>query len=436
MKYPSWGLIPEVKSEITLMAESKDMSGFFARALDQSQSLLGRGLGRSYGDSCLNDGGALLVGTGLNKFISFDAERGLLTCEAGVSFDEILKTFVPKGWFLPVTPGTKFVTVAGAIANDVHGKNHHAAGNFGHFVESILLARSDGAEINCSRNENTELFFATIGGLGLTGLILKASFYLRPIQSAFIDEEQIRFKSLKEFFELSKQSEENYEYTVAWVDCINGKDLKGIFIRGNHSEYGDLIPHKPSKIKVPIFLPNWVLNSLSIRIFNWLYYLKNFKKVKTRHVHYEPFFYPLDAIQNWNRIYGKRGFYQYQFVLPDEPTTHGALEEIFSLIKKSGQGSFLAVLKTFGEIPSQGLMSFPHSGVTLALDFANTPKTHHLFDELEKKVLKAGGRVYPAKDAHMSQEAFRQFYRNTEDFKKYVDARFASSFSRRVGIHT
>lgn len=369
--FPSWGFYPEAKDQSVAT-----LSNRFQSLPTTSQSLLPRGLGRSYGDSCLNNNNTLVISSPLNHFIEWNKETGIIRCEAGVSFDEILKLVVPRGWFLPVTPGTKFVTVGGAIANDVHGKNHHKAGNFGHHVLKFELLRSTGERLICSRAENSELFFATIGGLGLTGFITWAEFKLAPINSSWIVQQQIQFHSLEEFFQLSAESEKDYEYTVSWVDCVTpGKDVRGIFIRGNQAsprQENNLQVHADPGIKrIPFFLPDWVLNSFSIRAFNELYYNKNFSDDKTNVVHYEPFYYPLDAIHDWNRIYGRRGFLQYQCVVPYKNDSGKALAEIFALFKKTQMGSFLAVLKTFGSIKSEGLLSFPQEGVTLALDFAN-----------------------------------------------------------------
>lgn len=431
--FPSWGLYPKVDNQ-----NLRNLTARFESLPQSDQSLLPRGLGRSYGDSCLNENGLLIGSSLLNHFISFDATTGILRCEAGISFDEILRFAVPQGWFLPVTPGTKFVTVAGAIANDVHGKNHHTAGNFGHHVTCFELLRSSGDRVLCSREQNSELFFATIGGLGLTGFITWAEFKLKKISSSWIEQEQIQFESLQEFFELSTQSEHSHEFTVSWVDCVNAsKDIRGIFIRGNTNQpvSADNFKthnHESSKT-IPVFFPNWALNSLSIRAFNELYYRKNVSTVKTNTVHYEPFYYPLDSIHHWNKIYGKRGFLQYQFVVPFKNDSGAALAEIFKILKQSQMGSFLAVLKTFGSIPSEGLLSFPKEGVTLALDFPNHgDKLFQVLNQCDRIVKSVQGAVYPAKDARMSKENFEAFYPRLSEFEKHIDPKFSSSFWRRV----
>lgn len=429
----SWGLYPQIHNQ-----KYQDLANRLTKLPETTQPLLGRGLGRSYGDSCLNEGGLLIGSSKLNHFISFNSETGILCCESGVSFDEILQFSVPRGWFLPVTPGTKFVTVAGAIANDVHGKNHHKAGNFGHHVLSFELLRSSGERVLCSRQKNTDLFFATIGGLGLTGFITWVEFELKQIKSAFIEQEQIQFHSLQEFFDISLQSEHTHEFTVSWVDCVNSTDeIRGLFMRGNFRtepcENNFKVHNSKTWKHIPCFFPEWVLNSTSIKAFNQLYFHKNLASQKANSTHYEPFFYPLDAISQWNKIYGARGFLQYQFVIPYKADSGTALREIFKLIQGSQMGSFLAVLKTFGSIKSEGMMSFPREGVTLALDFANYGSAlFALLDECDKIVRSVHGSVYPAKDARMNKENFHAFYPQWNQFEKFMDPHFSSSFWRRV----
>lgn len=435
-RYESWGRYPK--------SEPAAVEPVYWRSeplrLDRfDRPVLPYGLGRSYGDSCLNDGGVLLDTLGLNRFISFDTDRGILRCEAGVTVDEILEVIVPHGWFLPVTPGTKHVTVGGAIANDIHGKNHHVAGTFGCHVTKFELERSTGERIICSPTENAELFRATIGGLGLTGLILWAEFTLKSIDNAMIQMERIRFASLDEFFEISAESADTYEYIVAWIDCLaQGSELgRGVFIRGNHVE-GDhgLMTNGDSFLRVPFEFPSFALNPLTMKAFNSAYYRSQLRKHVRKIVHYEPFFYPLDAVGDWNKIYGRRGFFQYQCVVPTG-ADGAAIREIIRRIVESGQASFLDVLKEFGDVPSPGMLSFPRPGVTLALDFPNEgEKTLALFDELDALVREGGGVVYPAKDARMSAENFQAFYPEWKAFSRYVDPNFSSSFWRRVTCET
>lgn len=397
--------------------------------------LLPFGLGRSYGDSCLNEGGTLLSTTSLSRFISFDHATGVLACEAGVSLAEILQLVVPRGWFLPVTPGTKFVTLGGAIANDVHGKNHHADGTFGRHVRRFELLRSDGSRRICSPTENVELYRATIGGLGLTGLITWAEIQLRPIANPLIAAESIRFRDLDEFYEINAASERDYRYTVAWVDVTaGGKRLgRGIYNRGNHAAPVDRDLPKlrwTSRITVPFDAPSFTVNPLTVRAFNFAYYRKQLRKVRAGLTPYEPFFYPLDALAKWNRVYGRKGFFQYQCVVPQESD---AMRRILAEIARSAEGSPLVVLKTFGSLESPGMLSFPRPGVTLALDFPNRgERTLRLFERLDAIVAEVGGRLYPAKDARMPASLFQQSYPNWREFAAYVDPKFSSSFWRRV----
>jgi hypothetical protein len=400
-------------------------------------------LGRSYGDSCLNNGGTLIDMSGLDRFISLDTSTGLLRCEAGITLGQILERLVPQGWFLPVVPGTKYVTVGGAIANDIHGKNHHAAGTFGCHVTKFELLRSDQSRLLCSPTENEDLYRATIGGLGLTGLIIWAEIQLKKIDSPWIEAEFIRFESLDDFFPLAEESAADFEYTVSWIDCTaQGNSLgRGIFIRGNHSTKdlpGRKAPSLGTMFSVPADMPNFLLNRFSIKTFNFLYFYKQGPKPIRRLLHYNPFFFPLDAIDSWNRMYGSRGFFQYQPVIPQPSPlrvkgTCEPIRELFEKIAKSGGGSFLTVLKDFGSVKSPGLMSFPRPGVTLALDFPNRgTETLQLFEQLDAIVHEHGGRLYPAKDARMSPQSFREFFPESETFTEYIDPKISSSFWRRV----
>lgn len=394
------------------------------------------GLGRSYGDSCLNDGGDLLLTRALDHIIAFDAECGLIRCEAGVSLEELLQVIVPRGWFLPTTPGTKFVTIGGAIANDIHGKNHHRAGTFGCHVTKLELLRSTGERLICSPSENASWFAATIGGLGLTGLITWAEVQLRRIANSMIEVESLKFANLDEFLAISAESDEHFEHTVAWVDCLaKGASLgRGVFLRGNHAgpENQVLQLHRPPRLSMPVEFPDFALNHFTIQAFNTLYYARAGHAPSHQVVHYDPFFYPLDALSQWNRIYGRRGFFQYQLVVPFSDNQQ-AIRKVFARIAASGQGSFLAVLKTFGARPSPGMLSFPCPGVTLALDFPNQGQgTLALFTELDQIVLAAGGRIYPAKDARMTARTFQESYPRWQDFRQYIDPGFSSSFWRRV----
>lgn len=427
MSPQSWGRLPAAPQDGVRLAFRSD-------ALPPSEgSVLAHGLGRSYGDVCLNDGGQLLLTRALDRFIDFDAERGVLRCEAGLSLAEILAFALPGGWFLPVTPGTKFVTVGGAIANDVHGKNHHKVGSFGEHVLSLELLRSDGQRIVCSRSENADWFGATIGGLGLTGLITSAELQLRRVRSAMMDVTTTRFGRLSEFFELSRASDATHEYTVAWLDCFaRGTSLgRGLFMRANHSDGSPqaLLSERvrDPRISVPFAPPISAVNPLTSRAFNSIYY--PWSSVGESRQHYEPYFYPLDGIGQWNRMYGPRGFYQYQCVVPSAEAIH----ELIDVVARSGAASFLNVLKAMGPQNSPGWLSFPRPGYTLALDFPNRgTETLRLFETLDRIVLTAGGAIYPAKDARMPGALFRQAYPRWQDVERLRDPKFSSSFWRRV----
>lgn len=430
----SWGHYPQVETRqvtsVYWLNELPDLASF-------EGSVLPFAYGRSYGDSCLNADGVALDVTHLNRFIAFDDQNGILRCEAGVSLAEVLKLIVPRGWFLPVTPGTKFISVGGAIANDVHGKNHHRGGTFGRYVTRFELLRSDGQRLLCSPTENADLFRATIGGLGLTGVILWAEFSLKPIANPFIDMERIRYSTLEEFLDISAASEHDFEYTVAWIDCLAGaKQLgKGLFIRGNHNR-DEEYRHKPLPKKLPLLvpfnLPSFTLNKLTVKAFNTVIYHSQLSTKIERVIPYEPFFYPLDSIHEWNRIYGKSGFLQYQCVVPMADGCE-IMRDILGRISRSGEGSFLVVLKTFGDTPSPGLLSFPRPGITLALDFSfHGKKTLQLCEELDAVVRTSGGSVYPAKDARMTAESFQAYFPQWHEFEQYIDPKFSSSFWRRV----
>lgn len=427
---PSWGRYPNASQRL-ISLESRH-----APLPQVDGTVLPRGNGRSYGDSCLNDQGTLLVTRTLDRYIQFDPATGLLECEAGVLLSEILDLAVPQGWFLPVTPGTKFVTVGGAIANDVHGKNHHKAGTFGRHVLEFELLRSDGSRRTCSPEQYSEWFAATIGGLGLTGLVTRAKIQLRRVAGPWMSCEVRRFDDLPGFFRMSQDSDRDYEYTVAWIDCASqGKSFgRGIFTRANHAPANpDSRPRAPSRrLRVPLTPPVSLINPLSLRAFNALYYHR--RRISISHVtmHYEPHFYPLDSIGDWNRIYGPHGFMQYQCVVPPNASLD-CMEMLLRTIASSGEGSFLAVLKQFGNIASPGMLSFPRSGATLALDFSNRgPRTLALLNRLDDIVASAGGAVYPAKDARMPARHFKQYFPAWETFSHYIDPKFSSSFWRRV----
>ncbi|MCE3009293.1 MAG: FAD-binding oxidoreductase [Proteobacteria bacterium] len=422
----SWGRFPRVSQR---QADASPLKPI----LPLDRLFLPRGMGRSYGDSCLNSRGQLLSTSKLDHLVSFDPETSCLVAEAGVRLAEIIHVFGPKGYFLPVSPGTKWVTLGGAVANDIHGKNHHLAGSFGNHVVELLLLRSNGERLHCSRLQNSELFFATIGGLGLTGLVLEVTIKLKKVSSLWIDQNVTRFRSLDEFYDLSLQKS-HHEYTVAWIDCLNPHG-RGLFIAGDHSSRtSGPPPVKTRKLRVPFTFPSITLNPFTVRAFNWAYFHRQLKSVKASTVSYDPFFYPLDVIHDWNLIYGSAGFVQYQFVVP--PTNEGkkALSKVFQNISESGEGSFLAVLKTFGDIPSEGCLSFSRPGYTLALDFKVKPEVFKLLDRLDDLVFSCGGALYPAKDARMSPQSFRASFPDLQKFLPHIDPKISSDFARRMEI--
>lgn len=389
-------------------------------------------MGRSYGDVCLNPDGVLWVTTGLDHFIAFDDNTGCLACEAGVLLRDIQRLVIPRGWILPVTPGTQMVTVGGAIANDVHGKNHHVLGSFGDHVQRIRLVRTDGETIDCGPQLQQDWFAATVGGLGLTGVIVEAEIQLRRVAGPWLDTETVPYANLDEFFHLADDSEVDWEHTVSWIDCISGGGGRGLFMRGNPTDAGQRPEPKGRKLTMPIVPPVSLVNRLSLRPFNIAYY--NLKKWQAGRAiaHYEPFFYPLDNLLEWNRMYGPKGFFQYQSVVPRE-VGQDAVQAMLKEIARSGDGSFLAVLKTFGNRQPIGMLSFPQPGVTLALDFPNHgARTLKLFARMDDIVREAGGRLYPAKDARMPRELFEAGYPRLNEFLKYRDPGISSGMSRRL----
>lgn len=399
-------------------------------------SYLARGLGRSYGDCCLNDRGVLLATLYLNRLITFDQKAGVITCEAGVSLGDILSVTAPHGWFLPVLPGTKHVSVGGAIANDVHGKNHHLKGTFGEHVREMSILRSDGEVIRCDQDNNAQLFRATIGGLGLTGVILHASLELQKIESPWMLSVNQPFYSLDEFFEISAQMNTGYEYSVAWMDCASKGALfgRGIFMCGEHVASGDQDlktrgqPRRPALSLPPIF-PSGLLRPPLISAFNRAYYYAKVSKSGERSTHYDSYFFPLDAIGGWNRAYGRAGFFQFQGLIPRE---RAVFLELFSMLKNSEFASYLTVVKEFSERPSAGLMSFARPGITVCFDFPNRPGVPEFIKRLNDFACANNGAIYPAKDAGMSSNNFMASFPNANTFAKSVDNAFSSDFWRRV----
>jgi len=427
----SWGRYPRLVHRVVHKPAWHDELPEILRSA-ASGSLLPFGLGRSYGDSCLNGGRDLIDCRRLDGFLGFDESTGVLRCEGGVSLRDIIEVVLPRGWFLPVTPGTSFVSVGGAIANDVHGKNHHCAGTFGAHVRQIALHRSDTGLLCCSAGENPDMFRATIGGLGLTGVIVWADVQLKRVSGPWIASESIPFNSLTTFLDLSHASNDRFEYTVAWVDCFSGKRVRGVFFRGNHASDSPRRKFRPSHgPTVPVALPEWVLNRWSIRAFNDAYYAVHARRKGPALEPYDAFFYPLDSIRQWNLLYGRQGFLQYQCVIPAGHSE--ACEELLERSARSGMGSFLGVLKQFGSAPAAGMLSFPRPGLTLALDFPmRGERTLNLMRSFDEVVQQSGGALYPAKDARMSPAMFETSFPRWRDFTPYQDPKISSSFWRRV----
>ena len=363
-----------------------------------------------------------------------------MECESGISIKEVLDVIVPKGWFLPVVPGTSYVTIGGAIANDIHGKNHHNHGSFGNFIEYMEVLKSNGDYLICSIDENPELFKSSIGGLGLTGIILKAKIKLIKIENNFINTISVQFSSLEEFFNLNLKFENQYDYTVSWIDFDLKKlgNIRGVYHAGNHDKNINNSKKvksrklkKDIRIKIPFTLPFSLVNNFTIKILNNLYY-NIFSKRSSYNQNYKKFFFPLDTIENWSKAYGPKGFYQYQFLIPSK-NAHEVINSISALLKKYNQKPALGVLKSFGNIESLGYISFPKKGITLALDLQNKGEiTLKLLNDLDKLILDYEGRLYPAKDCRMSKDTFKTGYKNIEDFKKNIDPKFNSSFFERI----
>ena len=383
-----------------------------------------RGNGRCYGDASLAP--TVITTTKLNRFISFDTLNGILDCESGVTLDQVLEVIVPKGWFLPVTPGTKLITIGGAVGSDVHGKNHHVDGSFSNHIVDMDVILPGGELIVCSPDAHADLFWATCGGMGLTGLIARVKFRLKKIETSYIRQKQIKAANLDEIIRLFEEYKD-YTYSVAWIDCLKkGKGFgRSILMLGEHAQLSDLTPaqqQQPLKVvnktlfRFPMYLPSIFLNKLSIGIFNFLFYRKNTRKEINNVVPYEPFFYPLDVIDEWNKMYGRKGFVQYQFVLPLNQKE--GLANILHRITERGFASFLAVLKVFGK--QDTMIGFPMEGFTLALDIPIRNGLFEFLDEMDKLVLEYGGRIYLSKDARMKAHTFQQSYPRLQEFKQTI----------------
>lgn len=434
----NWSRYPVVDAQVHTFQTEGDLREMVKKV----PKLIARGAGLSYGDASL---ASHIVSTKkFNKLLNLDVQQGVIRCESGVTLDEILKIAVPKGWFLPVTPGTKFITIGGAVAADVHGKNHHIEGSFNRYVNELTLMQADGSVLTCAPGENADLFHATCGGMGLSGVILEIELRLRRIETAYIVQENLIARNLGELLDLLMTYNDR-TYSVAWVDCLTtGKSMgRGVLMLGEHAEYKDLPAklkkaplaiHSDPRLKIPFDLPSFVLNKFSIGLFNQLFNLKHRLTTRKFTVHYDTFFYPLDFIQNWNRMYGRRGFLQYQFVIPFEKGEE-TLAKILHLISQSKLASFLTVLKLLGA--SDHSVAFPMPGFTLALDLPVSARLFPLLDQLDEIVAENGGRIYLAKDARMKAEIFKKGYPGAADFNNLLKhsgavLKFESSLSKRL----
>lgn len=441
-----WGRYPRVEA---LAARPERVAEALAALKDRgSQPVLAHGLGRSYGDAALISNGRVILTRRLDRMLDFDPATGWLRCEAGVSIFDMVETFLPRGFFPPVVPGTQFVTVGGAVANDIHGKNHHVDGTFCDHIRRMEILTASGEIVACGPDLEPDLFWATVGGLGLTGVILTVEVKLARVESPYIDGESIRVENLDDFFRISGESGD-FTHTVTWIDCgTRGKQMgRGIFMRGRHADasakppselMGKVTDGLSPLLDVPVDGPSWLLNKATVKLFNAAYFRKHPKGKISGIQHYAPFFFPLDFVRNWNRIYGARGFLQYQIVVPPDPDQR-AIRAVLDEITRSGLGSFLAVIKEFGDHVHGGL-SFPAPGVTLALDFANSGQPLlDLLARLDPIVVEAGGRVYLGKDARLGKADFRKMYpqweawRATRD-KWDPDHVFQSDLGRRLGL--
>lgn len=443
-----WGKYPQIQANITIPQNRNEWIKAISSQQNDDSKKLAFGLGRSYGDVALLDQnqGQIIKTTQMNHYLSFDENTGWLKCQAGVSILDLIQSFLPRGFFPPVVPGTQFVTLGGAIANDIHGKNHHVDGTISDHVRNVEILKADGEIVFCDANQNAELFWATVGGIGLTGQILSLEIKLQAVGGPGIEMESIRVNDLDHFFEISSESGA-FTHTVSWIDCATqGKHMgRGIFMRGRHTDekpnprlIGQLAQKISPLLEVPFDAPSILMNPWTIKAFNEAYFRKHPAGKLSQIVGYEPFFFPLDFVRDWNRIYGARGFLQYQLVVPHDPQ-HTAIRKVLTTITQSGMGSFLAVIKEFGE-QTHPYLSFPRPGVTLALDFPNYGQAlFDLLDQLDLIVLEAGGRVYLGKDARLPKAHFQAMYPEWETWKNLKEkydpsGRFSSLLAKRLGL--
>ena len=412
MSLRSWGNYPKFNNKVYTFKNHETIAALYS----ENDSFIPFGNGRSYGDSALNRN--ILDMRSYDFFLGFDSKTGILHCQAGVLLSDILNVFIPKGWFLSITPGTKYITVGGAIASDVHGKNHHIAGSFSDSIVSFTLSIPSGEIKTCSTNKNSDLFNATCGGMGLTGIILDVKLKLKPIATCFINQKIIKTNNLEETFREFERSKKS-TYSVAWIDCLatNAQIGKSLLMTGEHSNEGYLGYRPKTNLTIPLEMPTFLLNKYSVKTFNFLYYNKINKKEVNTVTDIDHFFYPLDSINYWNRIYGKNGFTQYQFVLPLKSSYIG-LKHILRVISQEKKGSFLSVLKLFGKGNSNWL-SFPMEGYTLALDFKIEPGLFLFLKKLDEIVVEYGGKIYLAKDVRVDRRVFEKGYPLVNKFREF-----------------
>lgn len=441
-----WGRYPVVTSEVYRPERVREVSAVLADLHDKA--LIARGYGRSYGDASLNAGKRVMVSERLNRILAFDDQTGLLKCEAGVQLKDILDVFVPRGWFLPVTPGTKFPSLGGSFACDVHGKNHHRDGSISRHTHEIELMLASGDIVRCTPTENSELFWATAGGMGLTGILLTVTIRMQRIESAYISVDFRKTRNLAETMDLCESEDDRYHYAVCWIDCLaSGKSIgRSVLMHGEHARR-DQVPakfakdplrlHKKTALTIPMDFPGWAINPLSVKLFNFGYYHKHPQNKMGVITDYDTYFYPLDFVLEWNRIYGRRGFLQYQCVFPLETSRQGMFK-VLEILSQQQIASFLAVLKRFG--PQEGLLSFPMPGYTLALDIPiSNQRMFDTLNRLDELVVAEGGRLYLGKDARMSAAHLARMYPKLDEWKRIkhqVDPEgiFSSDLSRRVGL--
>ena len=430
MKISGWAKYPKIDAKIV----SPKSIGELTEAISMNNAIA-RGNGRSYGDSSISEQNTICM-KNFNRVINFDIHTGLLTVESGVLLSQIIDNYLPEGWFPKVTPGSKFVTVGGMVACDVHGKNHHKDGSFGNYIEWLDLVTTDGEIKRCSKKNNSELFNWTIGGMGLTGTILRVAFYLHPVRTSWIKQKTIPAKNIEHAFEIFEKTLD-VTYSVAWIDCLSsGNNLgRSIIITGEHAEISDLKPNIKQKplalkkrfnIRIPFNFPSFILNSITIRVFNFFYYLLGNKKKGYKIVDYDTFFYPLDYISDWNKIYGQKGFAQFQCVIPLKNSLNG-IRELLETISQSKSNSFLTVLKRFGK--QDNYLSFPIEGYTLSLDFPITKNNLDLMNQLDEITIKYNGQFYLAKDSRLNKKTFKRSDTKFEKYSRFRSQKMKKTFS-------